>query len=34
VHERFVTLVAEGKGKLRIRVGSVRVGFRTVEVTI
>ncbi len=31
-HERFVTLVAEGKGKLRLRVGSVRVGFRTLEV--
>jgi len=34
VHERFVTLVVEGKGKLRIRVGSARVGFRTVEVAI
>ena len=34
VHERFVTLVVEGKGKLRVRVGSARVGFRTVEVTI
>jgi hypothetical protein len=34
VHERFVTIVVEGKGKLRVRVGSARVGFRTVEVTI
>jgi hypothetical protein len=33
VHERFVTLVVEGKGKVRVRVGSARVGFRTVEVT-
>ena len=31
-HERFVTLVAEGKGKLKLRIGSVRVGFRTLEV--
>ena len=31
-HEKFVTLVAEGKGKLKLRVGSVRVGFRTLEV--
>jgi len=34
VHERFVTVVVEGKGKLRVRVGSARVGFKTVEVTI
>jgi hypothetical protein len=33
VHERFVTFVVEGKGKVRVRVGSARVGFRTVEVT-
>jgi hypothetical protein len=31
-HERFVTLVAEGKGKLKLRIGSVRVGYRTLEV--
>ncbi len=31
-HEKFVTLMAEGKGKLKLRVGSVRVGFRTLEV--
>lgn len=34
VHERFFTLVAEGKGKLKVRVGSARVGFRTLEVTL
>ena len=34
VHERFITLVVEGKGKLKVRVGSVRMGFRTLEVTI
>jgi hypothetical protein len=34
VHERFFTLVVEGKGTLRIRTGSPRVGFKTVEVTI
>jgi hypothetical protein len=33
VHERFVTLVVEGKGKVKVRVGSARVGYRTVEVT-
>jgi hypothetical protein len=34
VHEKFVTLVAEGKGKLQIKVGSCRVGYRTVEVEV
>ena len=33
-HERFVTLVAEGKGKLAVKVGSCRVGYRTVEVEV
>ncbi len=33
-HERFVTLVAEGKGKLAVKVGSSRVGYRTVEVEV
>jgi hypothetical protein len=33
VHEAFVTLIVEGKGKVRVRVGSARVGYRTVEVT-
>jgi hypothetical protein len=31
VHERFMTLVVEGKGTVKVRVGSARVGFRTVE---
>jgi hypothetical protein len=34
VHERFVTLVAEGRGKLHVRVGSCRVGYRTVDIDI
>ena len=34
VHERFVTLVLQGKGKLRVKVGSVRVGYRTLELAI
>jgi hypothetical protein len=34
VHEKFVTLVVEGKGKLKVRVGSVRVGFRTLDLAI
>jgi len=33
-HERFATLVAEGRGTLRVTVGSCRVGYRTVEVTV
>jgi hypothetical protein len=33
-HERFVTLVAKGKGTLTVKVGSCRVGFRSVEVKI
>jgi hypothetical protein len=34
VHERFVTLVVEGKGMLAVKVGSCRVGFQSVEVEI
>ncbi|HXF80669.1 MAG TPA: M14 family metallopeptidase [Usitatibacter sp.] len=34
VHEKFVTLVAQGKGKLRVKVGSVRVGYRTIEIQL
>ncbi len=34
IHEKFVTLVAEGKGRLRVRVGSCRVGYRSVDVTV
>jgi hypothetical protein len=33
-HERFVTLVVEGKGTLRVNVGSCRVGYRTVDVAV
>ncbi len=33
-HERFVTLVAKGKGTLAVKVGSSRVGFQTVEVKV
>ena len=34
VHEKFVTLIARGRGQLTLKVGSCRVGFRTVEVDI
>ncbi len=34
VHEKFVTLVAEGSGRLEVKVGSCRVGFRTLEITL
>jgi hypothetical protein len=34
VHEKFVTLVAEGQGTLKVRVGSIRVGFTTLEVAL
>jgi hypothetical protein len=33
-NERFVTLVARGKGRLRLKAGSVRVGYRTLEVDV
>jgi hypothetical protein len=33
-HERFVTLVAEGRGTLRLKVGSCRVGYQTVDVAV
>ena len=33
-HERFVTLLASGKGTLSVRVGSSRVGYRTVEIAV
>ena len=32
VHEKFVTLVAQGKGKLKVKVGSCRVGYSSVEI--
>jgi hypothetical protein len=34
VHEKFVTLVAEGRGKLKLKVGSCRVGFRSLELDL
>jgi hypothetical protein len=34
IHEKFVTLVAEGRGKLKLTLGSCRVGFRSFEVEI
>jgi len=34
VHEKFVTLVAEGKGRLTVKVGSVRVGFRKLAIDL
>ena len=33
-HEKFVTLVTEGRGTLTIKVGSCRVGYRTVMVDV
>jgi hypothetical protein len=33
-HERFVTLVVEGRGTLRVQVGSCRVGRRTIEIPV
>lgn len=33
-HEKFATLVVEGKGKLRVKVGSSRVGYETLEIAI
>jgi len=33
-HERFVTLVAEGKGRLRVKAGSCRVGYQSVEIDV
>ena len=34
VHEKFVTLVVRGRGKVKVRVGSVRTGFRTLAVDV
>ena len=33
-HERFVSLVTEGSGKLRVKVGSCRVGYVTLELAV
>jgi len=34
VHEKFVTLVAEGKGRLKLRIGSCRVGYRALDIKL
>jgi len=34
VHERFVTLVVAGQGKVKLKVGSARMGFRALEVDV
>ncbi len=34
VHERFVTVIAEGRGRLELKVGSCRVGFITIQETL
>ena len=34
VHERFVSLIVHGRGKLTVRVGSCRVGYRSVEIDV
>jgi len=33
-NERFVTLVVQGSGKLRVKVGSGRVGYRDLEIAV
>jgi hypothetical protein len=33
-HERFVTLMTEGSGTLSVRIGSCRVGYRTLDVAV
>jgi hypothetical protein len=34
VHEKFVTLVAEGRGTLTVKVGSCRVGYLSLDVSV
>ena len=34
IHEKFVTLVAEGSGTLHLRIGSCRVGFKALEIKV
>jgi hypothetical protein len=34
VHERFITLVVSGRGKLAVKAGSVRVGYRTLHIEV
>jgi hypothetical protein len=34
VHERFLTVVVEGHGKLKVRIGSVRVGEQAIAIDV
>ena len=34
VHEKFVTLVVKGSGKLKVKAGSVRVGYRELVIAV
>jgi hypothetical protein len=34
VHEKFVTLIAEGKGRMKVRIGSCRVGYLTLDIAV
>jgi hypothetical protein len=34
VHEKFISLVVAGRGKLAVKVGSVRVGYRTLHIEV
>jgi hypothetical protein len=34
IHEKFATLVAEGRGRIKLRLGSCRVGQKTFEVNV
>jgi len=34
IHEKFVTLVVEGRGRIKLRVGSCRVGYKSIDLEI
>jgi hypothetical protein len=34
IHEKHATLVAEGRGRIKLRLGSCRVGYQTLDVTV
>lgn len=34
VHEKFVALVAQGRGTVKVRVGSCRLGFQNLEIGV